>query len=184
LDGSQQFFNFDDIKPADFGTNVISLHVDNNDAYACLIVHNTDDQENSLLDPEIDLGDDAIPGNQSGGGELSDYIDLFAWNDLNGNGVYEPVGETPLYEGDIQTEIIQMVLTGGGPTSYVGLAWCAGDIEVNHTTGVIGCDGDGMLNDAQSDSLTASLTAYAEQTRNNDDFSCSTVDLDEPQLSS
>jgi predicted ribosomally synthesized peptide with SipW-like signal peptide len=177
LDGSQTFFNFGDIKPGDLGTNVISLHVDSNDAYACLIVHDTDDQENSLLDPELALGDDNTNGNLSGFGELSDYLDLFAWNDLNGNGIYEPVGETSIYQGGIQTEIIQMILTGGGPTSYVGLAWCAGNIQVNHTTGAIGCNGAGMLNDAQSDSLTASLTAYAEQTRNNPGFSCANVVL-------
>ena len=174
---NQTFFNFDDIKPADEGTNVISLHVDDNDAHACLIVHDTDDQENSLLEPETDMGDDASTGNLDGFGELSDYLDLFVWNDLDGDGDYEPTGETSIYEGNIQTELIQLTLTGGGPTEYVGLAWCAGNIQVNHTTGAIGCDGAGMLNDAQSDSLTASLTAYAEQVRNNEDFDCEDVVL-------
>jgi len=177
------FWNFPDIKPADWGTNVISLHVDSNDAYACLIVHDADDQENTLLDPEVDMGDDAINGNLDGFGELSNYLDLFAWNDLNANGVYEPTGETSIYEGDFQTELIQMTLTGGGPTQFVGLAWCAGNIQVDHTNGggAITCDGDGMLNDAQSDSLSASLSAYAEQTRNNPNFSCAGVDLDGPE---
>lgn len=174
----QTFFNFFDVKPADWGTNVISLHLFDNDAFACLIVHDTDDQENSLLEPEEDAGDAPNQGNDSGFGELSDYIDLFAWNDLDADGVYEPgSGETSIYEGDIQTEIIQLSLVGGS-TDYIGLAWCAGDISVDHTSGVISCDGDGMLNDAQSDSLTASLTAYAEQQRNNPDFSCENVDLD------
>lgn len=175
----QTFFNFDDVKPGDEGKNVISLHVFDNDAYTCLIVHDTDDQENTLLNPETDLGDDAITGNLSGFGELSDYIDIFVWNDLDADGAYEPIGETSIYEGGIQTEIIQMSLAGGS-TSYVGLAWCAGNILVDHTTGAIGCDGDGMLNDAQSDSLTASLTAYAEQQRNNDNFNCATVQLPTP----
>jgi len=178
LGPSNTFWNFPDVKPADSGTNVISLHVDSNDAYACLIVNDTNDQENTLLDPETDMGDTPTTGpNLSGFGELSNYLDLFAWNDLDGDGVYEPIGETSIYEGGIQTELIQMTLTGGGPTKFVGLAWCAGNIQVDHNTGAIGCDGAGMLNDAQSDSLTASLTAYAEQTRNNPGFSCANVVL-------
>ena len=177
LDGSQSFFNFGDVKPADLGTNVISLHVGTNDAYACLIVDAMDDQENSLLEPEIDAGDAPNVGNNDGYGELSDYIDLFAWNDVDGDGEFEPgSGETPIYEGGIQTEIIPLSLAGG-VTDYIGLAWCAGDIVVDGVTGTITCNGNGMLNDAQSDSLTANLTAYAEQQRNNEGFSCESVDL-------
>jgi hypothetical protein len=74
-----------------------------------------------------------------------------------------------------------MSLAGGGPTGYVGFAWCAGDLQVNHTTGEINCDGSGMLDDAQSDSLEASLTAYAEQVRNNENFSCENINLDEEE---
>jgi predicted ribosomally synthesized peptide with SipW-like signal peptide len=175
----QTFFNFNDIKPADYGRNVISLHVFDNDAYTCLIVHDKDDQENTLLDPETDMGDAPNTGNLNGFGELSNYLDIFAWNDLDADGVYEPnatIPETSIYEGDIQTEIIQMSLSSGS-TGYIGLAWCAGNIQVNHGNGVIGCDGNGMLNNAQSDSFGASLTAYAEQQRNNPNFSCANVVL-------
>lgn len=174
----EKFFNFNDIKPGDLGTNVISLHVDSNDAYACLIIHDEDDQENILFENEEEAGDAPSQGNNSGFGELSNYIDIFAWEDLDGDGDYEPGdSENSLYEGSIQTEIIQMSLTGGGPTGFIGLAWCAGDIQVNHTNGNISCDGAGMLNDAQSDSLEASLTLYAEQQRNNSSFLCSEVSL-------
>lgn len=172
------FFNFDDVKPADHGTNVISLHVDSNDAYACLIVNNEDDMENDLVDPEAEVGDLPNVGNLFGFGELSNYLDIFAWNDLNGNGIYEPAGEVAIYEGNIQTELIPMSLVAG-QTDYIGLAWCAGDISVDNTSGLISCDGGGMLNDAQTDSFMASLTAYAEQQRNNEGFSCENVRLDE-----
>ena len=55
LDDSDYYFDFDDVKPGDEGTNLISLHVDSNDAYACLIPHDLDDQENPAqpLAPEI-----------------------------------------------------------------------------------------------------------------------------------
>jgi len=177
LDENDQFFNFDDIKPGDHGINVISLHVDSNDAYACLIVHDDDDQENSLLETEESAGDALNQGNDSGYGELSNYIDIFVWEDLDNDGLYEPPTEEDLYEGSIQTEIVQMSLTGGGPTEFIGLAWCAGDIIVDHDSGDISCDGNGMLDDAQSDSFEANLTLYAEQIRNNPDFDCDDVDL-------
>ncbi|MDZ4785827.1 MAG: SipW-dependent-type signal peptide-containing protein [bacterium] len=183
LDGNDQFFNFDDIKPGDTGTNVISLHVYDNDAWACLIVHNKDDQENSLLGPEINAGDTAILGNPSGLGELSNYIDIFTWADTNGNGMYENGeialgGPAPLSSFgslaslDPSTEK-QLTAT---TTSYIGLSWCAGTMTVNGND--ITCDGSGMTNDAQSDSFSASLTAYAEQVRNNTNFSCDAINLD------
>jgi hypothetical protein len=36
-----------------------------------------------------------------------------------------------------------------------------------------------MLNDAQSDSYISDLTAYAVQTRNNEQFSCGDIDASE-----
>src|SRR3989344_4536663 len=52
LNGSQTFFNFGDIKPADWGTNLISLHVTSNDAYECLFPNNIVNGENNLIEPE------------------------------------------------------------------------------------------------------------------------------------
>jgi hypothetical protein len=56
------------------------------------------------------------------------------------------------------------------------LAWCAGLITVDED-GNIDCDGSEMGNDAQSDILTADLTAYTEQWRNNSTFKCADVNL-------
>jgi hypothetical protein len=61
-------------------------------------------------------------------------------------------------------------------TQYIGLGWCAGDISAT-ASGTIMCDGSGVSNVAQTDSFTAALVAYAEQTRNNASFSCDAVDL-------
>lgn len=180
LDGSQTFFNFGDIKPADSGTNLISLHVDDNDSYACLLTSNLEDDENGVIDPEIEDNDtlaDGVPN-----GELSEELEFFVWED-DGDGEYEngeniilPAG-TPMQ--DISTQIVALELTGGGPTQYVGLAWCAGAQSLNVTT--IECDGAGMGNIAQTDSVLSDLVAYAEQTRNNDGFLCEDVNLDAPQ---
>ncbi len=184
LEQGDTFFNFGDVKPGDFGTNVISLHVSTNDAYACLIVNDKDDQENNIYDPEKKAGDLPNQGNPSGYGELSNYLNVFTWHDLNNDGAYDPNTEDSLGSGSLAslTSIMNLDATNGKfltstTTKYIGLAWCAGDLTENN--GVFECDASGMKNDAQSDSFAASLTAYAVQTRNNDEFECSTVNLDE-----
>ena len=176
LDGSQQFFNFDDVKPGDHGTNVISLNVSSNDAYACLLTSNENDQENVIIDPETTAGDLPNVGNPSGFGELSQFLKVFAWNDSDNDGVYE--GEAtllPVNTPFVNIELLQLSLTGGGPTSYVGLAWCAGTQSLSGNT--VLCNGSTMGDVAQTDSFTSSLTAYAVQVRNNPGFLCSSVVL-------
>src|SRR3989344_4470877 len=181
LNGSQTFFNFGDIKPADEGTNLISLHVTSNDAFVCLIPDNVIDDENVVVDPEIPAGDD----NQVGipNGELSDQIEFFGWDD-DSDGVYEDGEEVLIPAGtslnDIQTEMIEMSLSTSG-TGYIGLAWCAGTQTGPQVTGedvALDCDGDGMTNIVQTDKATADLVAYAVQQRNNEDFDCEAVDLE------
>ena len=175
LTGQEQFFNFDDIKPGDYGTNVISLNVSSNDAYACLLTSNEDDQDNTVVEPELDLADTGPAG------ELSQFLKVFAWNDSDNDGVYE--GETqllPVNTPFVDIELLQLSLTGGGPTSYVGLAWCAGTQSLSGNT--VLCNGSTMGDIAQTDSFTASLTAYAEQVRNNPNFSCADVELGDPDF--
>ena len=171
---NQTFFDFDDVKPGDRGTNVISVHAYNNDAWLCLNLQNKDDDENVVVDPELALGDTASIG------ELSKYLNVFLWRDNDGDGVYEPTGEVGL--GTYSFQNLNMVplydsTTPDGPmvasqTKYIGLAWCAGTISADVGTGVISCNASTMLNDAQTDKLTADLVLYAEQWRNNPNFSC------------
>lgn len=175
----EQYFDFGDVKPGDYGTNLISLHVDSNDAYACLIPNNIHNDENVVVDPELTAGDTAALGLENG--ELGNELEFFLWED-NGDGAYqisEPVLAGPgALLNQIQTEMLALQLTGGGPTEYVGLAWCAGtQSAATTTTGVISCDGNGMGDIAQTDKLLASLTAYAVQVRNNPNFSCKDVVL-------
>jgi predicted ribosomally synthesized peptide with SipW-like signal peptide len=178
--GDEQFFNFGDVKPADHGTNLISLHVETNDAYACLITHDGVDNENHVYDPEIEDGDTSDNG--EGYGELQDYLEVFVWQDNNGDGEYQTsetaIGTTTIDQlGTLATYAGTNGYLTASSTAYVGLAWCAGDISVDETTGDIDCDGNGMPNKAQSDSYSVSLTAYAEQVRNNQGFSCANADL-------
>jgi hypothetical protein len=187
LGQNDSFFRFDDVKPGDFGTNVISLHVYDNDAYACLIVGNKNDDENPAqpLSPELAAGDALGVGNPSGKGELSNFLNVFTWGDTDGDGVYD-VGEGALGSGPLSTlssimsmDSLNQQFLVATTTKNIGLAWCAGTLTPNQG-GTFGCNGSGMSNTAQSDSFSATLTAYAEQVRNNGSFSCANVELPIP----
>lgn len=183
LGAGDTFFNFNDVKPGDLGTNVISLHVSSNDAYACFIVNNKDDQENSLLGPEIAAGDAVGFGNPNGFGELSNFLNVFTWGDTNGNGLYDG-SETALGSGPLSSlsSIMSMDSVNGQfltatTTKNIGLVWCAGTLATPVLNSPFVCNGSGMGNIAQSDSFSADLTAYAVQVRNNGSFSCANVNL-------
>lgn len=170
---ADRFFNFTDIKPGDWGENTVSLHVVNNDYWACL------DFNNFLANGNNSLA-------------LAHGLNFFFWNDINGNNIYEPRGgELPLLRnlignaGDIlnnRTYILADKSTGtpwsGGPlsdstkTKYLGLAWCAGTITVDNNTGAIACDGNSLGNDAQNGSLSVDIALRVVQSRNNPNFNC------------
>lgn len=175
LGENDHFWMFDDVKPGDHGTNVISLHVDSNDAYVCLLNDNVQDDENTPIETEISAGDDSQDGVPNG--ELSDYIQLFIWNDINGNGVYEPVDEVNLYEGGFDATDMDYLALATGGVDNLGVAWCMGTQDVNHTTGTISCSGAGNQDVAQTDEMTADIVLYGVQQRNNEGFSCANVVL-------
>ena len=165
LEEGDTFWNFDDVKPGDYGINVISLHVYDNDAFACLMAHNIVDLENELTDPEIKAGDTTEYE-----GELSQFMKIFAWED-DGDGVYN-VGD-PIITGpnSLFSAAIGAIDLTACDTKYIGIAWCLGTQSVDGE-GVIYCDGSTVSNIVQTDTMMADFTAYAEQQRNNAEFSC------------
>ena len=171
----EKFFNFEDVKPGDFGRNVISVHNYSNDGWLCMTIGNKSDIENDLIGPEANAGD-VTPAQ----GELSKYLQLFVWRDDNNNGIYEPLTETVIGTytmSTIGTVPVYDSTTGTGPliastTKFIGLAWCVGTINVDGTTGEITCNGAGNQDDAQTDKFMADLTLYTEQWRNNAGFVC------------
>src|SRR3989338_5373634 len=48
----QLFFNFLDLKPGDWGEDTISIHIDNNEAWACMDITLTATDDNGLTEPE------------------------------------------------------------------------------------------------------------------------------------
>ena len=164
LEEGDFFWNFGDVKPGDYGVNVISLHAYSNDAYACLAPRDIVNKEETVNDPEIAAGDNIA----SVIGELSNYITMFYWED-DGDGIYE--GE-PIISGPnnpFPTVTTTISLTASH-TKYIGLAWCVGKQTLVGNN--IVCDGSTVSNIAQTDTVVASFGAYAEQQRNNTSFRC------------
>lgn len=164
----EKFFNFDDVKPGDRGTNVISLHVTSNDAFVCMSTDGDVDNENVLIEPE--LPEDTTAGATEG--ELSNYLNVVVWNDDN-DGLHES-GEEVLYRGLLRNLNPDAMALATVDTGYLGLAWCAGVQPTVQDTdsGAISCDGSGNQDDAQTDSYVADVVFTAVQQRNNDGFVC------------
>jgi predicted ribosomally synthesized peptide with SipW-like signal peptide len=189
LDG-ELFFNFIDLKPGDYGEDTISIHVDNNDAYACVAFDLTATPENGQNEPEADVDDTAGADE----GELQNYLSFLFWHD-DGDNVLE-VGEELIdglngFSGDIfDGGWLPIAESGNEPLpgdsiNYIAKGWCFGDIVADPapiaenpngpTVGNTGfeCTGaDGDHNDAQTDGIEVDVSFYAVQARNNDDFSC------------
>ena len=175
LSRGDTFWSFNDVKPGDSGTNIISLHASSNDAYACLITNNVIDAEDTVIDPEIKAGDNI----NSVVGELSQFIKIFAWEDANQNNSYE-VGEIILLpvNSALTAKMNPAIALTASNTKNIGIAWCAGTQSLSGST--ISCNGSSMGNIAQTDITYASVTAYAEQQRNNPNFNCANVVLPQP----
>ncbi|MBI4049803.1 MAG: hypothetical protein HY395_03270 [Candidatus Doudnabacteria bacterium] len=97
--GVQQFFDFSDLKPGDWGEDTISLHVYDNDAWGQFNFQVTSDKDNSCQEPEIaDVDEPACAQNNAG--ELRSQTLFTLWLDQ---------GSTPgfqNYEPDSEEEIV------------------------------------------------------------------------------
>lgn len=169
----EKFFNFLDVKPGDLGENTISLHVVNNNAWACVEITNAIGQ----------------PTN-----DFATHMEFFAWRD-DGDNIFEPfdnevayteipVSGSALLNGNMKfaladsstgAPIVGGDLTDTTKTKYIGLAWCAGTMDINQTSGAITCDGSSMGNESQEGSLLADISFTVEQARGNPDFLCSPI---------
>lgn len=200
LGPTNQFFNFGDVKPGDRGENTVSLHIDNNNAWACLDLRTTGNNENDLIEPEADAGDVTVG---AGNGELAQNIKVFSWSDYGATpgfqGVSDPTEGDNIWQanepmlfspvalsgiGSTTTLPLADSVTNGGATmapgvtSYIGLFWCAGNLTA--VAGVITCDGSAMGNQSQTDSATTTVSFRVVQSRNNPTFQCAAPVVQEP----
>lgn len=172
---SDKFFNFIDVKPGDFGENTISMHVFNNDAHACFIVNNMANDDIDLTEPEREDGDSTVG---AANGELAQNINFFAWDDLDGDNIWE-AEEKPLFTNTygpasdvLDGKSYYLGVLPGTVTKYLGVYWCYGAITVDESTHSLACSGASLDNTTQTDSLTADVKFYVEQTRHNEQFVC------------
>jgi len=149
-------FTLDDIKPLDEGTITYDLTNGSNEATVCAMVDETSNNDNGVNNPETVAGDtsDGI-----GAGELGAFLSF----NINGQ-----TGSLAALSGEWQ-EV--GVISAGGPIVN----------DINYCFGVFNgsdceLDENAVYNFAQTDSLTADVSFYAVQTRNNT-FSC--ADLNE-----
>ncbi|MBC7836582.1 hypothetical protein H7X87_02280 [Acetobacteraceae bacterium] len=195
---NQLFFSFTDVKPGDIGEDTISIHAGSNDAFACMAADLTATPENTLVDPETDAGD-LGPANGDNG-ELQNFLNFSFWND-DGDNVYE-VGETQItaLTGPASTifngtwsQVGTTTVTAAGSTRFVAKAWCVGTLTpapiaqdgigdtLTNTNGPLvrgtgfTCSGTGNQNTAQTDGVVIDVSFYAEQARNNGQFTCASL---------
>lgn len=184
LGAAYQFFDFRDVKPGDFGENTISLHVDN-DAWLRLVIKDITDLDVTCTEPEATAtGEDTggtCGGTGAGSGELRENLSFSMWLDQgeipgfqgrqdNGEGdniqQCAPIADTPCYEPTIissgtidaigetwdlanYTPFAYLI---GGQTAYFGVDW-----NLPSTVG----------NEAQTDSMSATMEFQVVQHRNN-----------------
>ncbi|MDO8728425.1 MAG: SipW-dependent-type signal peptide-containing protein [bacterium] len=146
------FFNFLDLKPDDEGEDTISLHVEN-DAWACMDVTLTSNNDVSSNEPELGSGDTQDDLNNNWDGELAQNIQMFWWAD-DGDNVLEDdeTANGQGISGGIQTLMNLASTTGAfsvaladsddnvwgtpGPMpanteAYIAKAWCFGALTLS-----------------------------------------------------
>ena len=190
------FFDFNDLKPDDESEDTISLHV-KNDAYACMSIKKTEDDDETCSEPE--QADDPTCNESDADladGELGGLLQFIFWEDDGDNvleddeKVFKKGSASSLFDGAIWTlaDSLSNIWTGvGGPlladTDYfIGKAWCFGtqtEDPVPSGQGVnptvdpgVDCDGTALNNAAQTDLLMADIEFSAVQARHNSGFLC------------
>lgn len=173
--GVDKFFNFADIKPGDEGENTISLHT-NEDAWVCLAFSNLTQAENGVNEPEAQV--DFTPS-----GDLATGTEVFAWRD-DGDNIFEPqTGESVLFGVGTAAALFASTTYAiadalnppaipANQTKYFGIAWCAGDLQVNLSTGAMQCNGAALGNIAQTDSFTVDISLTAVSATEQPQFTC------------
>lgn len=143
------FFNFTDIKPGDVGEDTISIHVNDNEAWACMAMTLTQNIDNTCTEPENIDDPTCTPGPEAtGSGELAQNVNFVFWID-DGDNVLESNEATPgaILAQDSAANVLNSSFAladsttnkFGGPvgegldpqtTYYIGKAWCFGDLTL------------------------------------------------------
>ena len=197
--GSYYFFDFHDLKPGDYGEDTISIEVDDNDAWGCMDLTLTQNDDVSSTEPELkETGEILDVPTDSWDGELAQNMKLIIWVD-DGDNVLEE-GERPFFNDSLSALIalpdkkLPIVLadstgnkfetTGpllGKKVYYIAKAWCFGNMTLAPVASNTGdpatnpgytCDGSTSGNITQTDKVMGDFSFNAVQARNNQGFTC------------
>lgn len=189
------FFDLTDLKPGDWEEDTISLHVVNNNAWACLDIDVTANDDNGCTDPELDVPDTNCDSGSLFDGELARELNFIFWRDdgdnvLEENEVNDIITRGPASDvlGDVRwaladsrNSVLEEGPLKGSHTYFIGKAFCYGKLTLdpvpqgeNSPTDDPGidCDGSEVGNISQTDKLTGNIVFEAVQSRNNEDFLC------------
>lgn len=136
------FFNFNDIKPGDHGEDTISLTVEDNDAWACMNIKSTEDDDKSCTEPEsLDDTTCQEPNEELYDGDLGNNLYFMFWAD-DGDNVLETDEQSKIFKqlkgrdfdadnwalSDSTTNIwdVTPIPLVGKKTYYIGKVWCFG----------------------------------------------------------
>lgn len=198
---NEKFFSFVDLKPGDMGENTISLHVDNNPAWACANITITSDEDVTCTEPEIGAegAGVCVPGTTNAfNGEIGETLSLAWWADDGDNILQSDETNTLFFMSG--AKLNDLLAAGGAGNKMLKLTLAdslqnffknthADGIPLNGSqpyyvglqwcfgdmdiTGTtITCDGAPVNNESQTDSLTADMTFTVIQARNQDGFRC------------
>lgn len=143
LERGDVFFNLHDLKPGDWEEDTISLHIFDNDGWACVDLDLTQNIDNGCTEPESEDGDPECPTpNIPGGvGELAEELNFIFWAD-DGDNILEE-GEEILTEGPASdvlggvrwtiADALNNPFEREGPligsnTYFIGKAFCYGEL--------------------------------------------------------
>lgn len=177
------FFEFLDVKPGDWGEDTISIHVNNNNAWACFDTALTSDDDVSSNEPEL-LGQDAPEDTENDfDGELGQNLNFSFWVD-DGDNVYE-TGEEIIVEGTADelldglsvtlADSLSNLFEENGPligaeTYYIAKAWCFGEFVLTP----VAQDGVGSTDNPETDGYDGTNGPDVR----NDGISCDGSELD------
>lgn len=186
---TQKFFELRDVKPGDFGEGTVSLHVYNNDAWGCVSIIPTVNDDVDSTEPELEAVGETENTDSIFDGELAQNMSFMIWADVCNR--QEATGAPAATPGDnIYQESCDTLLTQGkGPITPT--TWALADSQhpnVFTGSGSLVGSNDYYLgvswsiptsvgNIIQTDKYMADVSFYVEQQRNNPNFLCSSVSV-------
>ena len=182
-ENGHQFFNFEDLKPGDWGEDTISLHINNNDAWLRMIIKDVTDFDNSCTEPEEGSVDTCTVSSPElltpGAGELREALLFSVWLDQGltpgFQGKYNqtnPLGDPG--EGDNIRNHNEPTIISSGTIDADGGTWNLADAGglylIGGQTAYFGIDWTlpgTTVNETQTDSMSATMEFQVVQHRNN-----------------